>query len=400
MKDGLQGVVIPRAPVPAGVGGVTMAPHAGPRRSPNVRPRVLLSSHRDADHRRARAGRRRRIRSSPARRCGRSPRRTTSRRGRSRPSTACPRTRRWCSARRSGPDRPPRAPPRCRAGRGRRAAQPRRRAGPRRARRRGRAAPPPQGGYEVRPGRHAVRPRRHGRVSVERDRRDERPRPERRAAGRHGAQAADRRAAPARARTAGARHARRPARRPRADAAAPRRRRRPERRRRHGVSPSLAAAIAWQESGFNNGDGVRRQRARRDAGDARHVELGAAEPRQRRARPAPRPTTCTPACCTSAACSTDRRRRERRDRRLLPGPRLRPRRAGCSTTPSVRRQRAGAALALRRLDPLDQGVDPALDVFVVGDRVGRTPAVAAHPHPSPPLPGGRSVIPGQGGILT
>ena len=42
-------------------------------------------------------------------------------------------------------------------------------------------------------------------------------------------------------------------------------------------------------------DGLRRQRPRRDAGHARHVELRAAEPRRRQLDPTPRPTTCTPA---------------------------------------------------------------------------------------------------------
>ena len=49
----------------------------------------------------------------------------------------------------------------------------------------------------------------------------------------------------------------------------------------HGVSPSLATAIAWQESGFNNAMVSSRQRARRDAGHAGHVGLRAAEPRAR-----------------------------------------------------------------------------------------------------------------------
>ena len=149
--------------------------------------------------------------------------------------------------------------------------------------------------------------------------------PDRRAARRHRAQAADRRA---RAR------ARRPSPRPRQTSCP---RPRPSRRRRasapatsspsppqHGVSPSLAAAIAWQESGFNNGMVSARQRARRHAGDARHVGLRPAEPRRRaRSTRTRRPTTSPPACSTSSSLlRPDRRRRERRDRRLLPGPRL------------------------------------------------------------------------------
>ena len=90
-------------------------------------------------------------------------------------------------------------------------------------------------------------------VPCRRDGRDERPRPDGAAADRHRAQAAQRRA------RAGPRLRARSRRRPSS--------RRPPRRRprtrlgaadvqsvasQHGVSPSLAAAIAWQESGFNN----------------------------------------------------------------------------------------------------------------------------------------------------
>ena len=103
------------------------------------------------------------------------------------------------------------------------------------------------------PRRHALRPRRGLARVRQRDRRDERARPERRAARRHRDQAAHRRA---RARPAP--RSRRPPRRSS-------RRPRPSRPRpalgagdvqsvaaQHGVSPSLATAIAWQESGFNN----------------------------------------------------------------------------------------------------------------------------------------------------
>ena len=52
-----------------------------------------------------------------------------------------------------------------------------------------------------------------------------------------------------------------------------------------GAPSSLAAAIAWQESGFNNAMISPRQRARRHAGHARHVELGAGQPRRTRLNP-------------------------------------------------------------------------------------------------------------------
>ena len=97
--------------------------------------------------------------------------------------------------------------------------------------------------------------------------------PDRRAARRHRAQAADRRArARARLRARAGRDASsrrpRPSRPPRASAPPTSSPSPPP----HGVSPSLAAAIAWQESGFNNGMVSARQRARRHAGDAGHVE--------------------------------------------------------------------------------------------------------------------------------
>ena len=102
----------------------------------------------------------------------------------------------------------------------------------------------------------------------------------------------------------------------------------------YGVSPSLAAAIAWQESGFNNAMVSARQRARRHAGDAGHVGLRPAEPRPAPARPEladrqrprrrhvpqaaarrrpaatrtprSRATTRGSARCSTAACSTTR----------------------------------------------------------------------------------------------
>ena len=133
----------------------------------------------------------------------------------------------------------------------------------------------------------------------------------------------------------------------------------------HGVSPSLAAAIAWQESGFNNGDGLRRQRARRDAGDAGHVGLRAAEPRR---RPAARPELGDRQrprrrAVPQAPARRHRRRRDRRDRRLLPGPRRRSATAACSTTRSSTSptcRRCARASAASRARSVDQGVDPAL----------------------------------------
>ena len=72
----------------------------------------------------------------------------------------------------------------------------------------------------------------------------------------------------------------------------------------NGVSPSLAAAIAWQESGFNNGMVSARQRARRHAGDAGHVGLRAAQPRRPPARPELGDRQRhAPACSTSSTCS-------------------------------------------------------------------------------------------------
>ena len=150
-------------------------------------------------------------------------------------------------------------------------------AGPRRRRRPG-AAPEPMGGYTVAPGDTLSGPGRAQRAS--RSRRWPTMnglRPRRAADRRHAAQAPDGRA------RLGAR--RRP---PRPAPPRRRRRRRPtpspgrlsaaQVRRiaaQHGVPGSLAAAIAWQESGFNNAMVSERQRARRHAGHARHLGLGA-----------------------------------------------------------------------------------------------------------------------------
>ena len=69
-------------------------------------------------------------------------------------------------------------------------------------------------------------------------------------------------------------------------------------------------------------DGVRRQRARRDAGDAGHVGLRAAEPRRQRQLDPNSATDNVHAgvLYLKRLLERDRRRRERRDRRLLPGP--------------------------------------------------------------------------------
>ena len=180
---------------------------------------------------------------SPARRCGRSPPPTTSPPAPSPRSTACPRARRSCSGapiqvpstvegyaalqkaglvrRRAGaaPAAAPRPPPPAAAA----------------------AAPAPLGGYTVRPGDTLSGLAAGARVSAQRDRRDERAQPERRAARRHRDQAADRRAR-ARPRRRSPRRRRRSSRRP---APSP-----PPTRvgaadvqsvaAAHGVSPSLA----------------------------------------------------------------------------------------------------------------------------------------------------------------
>ena len=116
----------------------------------------------------------------------------------------------------------------------------------------------------------------------------------------------------------------------------------------YGVSPSLAAAIAWQESGFNNGM-VSSANARGVMqvmpGTWDYVEQNLAGPQARhrlgdRQRPRRRPLPQAPA-------RADRRRREHRDRRLLPGPRRRPLARAVRRHQAVRRERPGAALPLR-----------------------------------------------------
>ena len=69
----------------------------------------------------------------------------------------------------------------------------------------------------------------------------------------------------------------------------------------HGVSPSLAAAIGWQESGFNNG-----MVSTANARGVMQVMPGTWDYVQQNLAGAvsstrtPRPTTCTPASCTSS----------------------------------------------------------------------------------------------------
>ncbi len=118
----------------------------------------------------------------------------------------------------------------------------------------------------------------------------------------------------------------------------------------YGVSPSLAAAIAWQESGFNNAmvssanargvmqvmpgtwDYVQQNLAQRQL----DPELGDRQRPCRRDLP-------------QAAAQPDGRRRERGDRGLLPGPAVGPAPRPVRRHPALRGQRAGAAIALRGL---------------------------------------------------
>ena len=268
--------------------------------------------------------------SRPARRCGRSPPRTTSRRALSRPTTASRWTPRSCSARRSWSRRPSRATRRSRAPgscrRSRRGASARAggqggytvqpgdtlsgiaagagisvgdlaaangldpagilvagttlsvaggRSG---AGARPDAAPPAQGAYTVRPG-DTLSGLAAGPASDGRHGRDERPRPDRRAARRHGRSSC--RAAPPRPPQASepAPAPVVPAGRPRADGHTRGRRRHPLGRRR---ARRLALArrrdrVAGER--LQQRDGLVRQRARRHAGDAGHVGLDPGQPR-------------------------------------------------------------------------------------------------------------------------
>jgi soluble lytic murein transglycosylase-like protein len=113
------------------------------------------------------------------------------------------------------------------------------------------AAPAPMGGYTVRPGDTLSGLAATSRVSVAQDRADERARRRRAAAGRHGHQAPDGLPTPANA----AKPAPAPRVAPAAPAAAPGRVSAGDVHSvaaEHGVPGSLAAAIGWQESGFNN----------------------------------------------------------------------------------------------------------------------------------------------------
>ena len=167
---------------------------------------------------------------------------------------------------------------------------------------------------------------------------------------RHRAQAALRRARAARAPPSRRRPSASspPPRPPRRHAA--RRRRHPVRRRANGVSPSLAAAIAWQESGFNNGM-VSSANARGVMqvmpGTWSYVEQNLAGRRLD-------PNSATDNVHAGVLylqhlLAADRRRRVRRDRRLLPGPWLRALARHVRRHAAVRRERAGAALPLRGL---------------------------------------------------
>ena len=156
------------------------------------------------------------------------------------------------------------------------------------------------------------------------------------AAGRHRAQAADRRARAAARLRAGAR----------ADASS----RTPTRCRpptRLGAADIQSVASQLRRLPLAGGrdrvagerlqqrDGVLGQRARRDAGHAGHVGLrrSATSPAARWTRPR-RPTTSTPACCTCGTCSQrDRRRRGAAIAGYYQGLGS-VRRAGCTTTRS------------------------------------------------------------------
>ena len=122
--------------------------------------------------------------------------------------------------------------------------------------------------------------------------------------------------------------------------------------RANGVSPSLALAVAYQESGWNHAGRLGGQRGRRHAGHPRDAAMGSGvvgrrldlldpqRQRHRRSGPAARP---------------DPHRGQRPDRRSRATTRASRRcgRTGCTPTPSVRRQRAGPAS--RRFWPAGRG---------------------------------------------
>ena len=118
----------------------------------------------------------------------------------------------------------------------------------------------------------------------------------------------------------------------------------------YGVSPSLAAAIAWQESGFNNGM-VSSANARGVMqvmpGTWDYVEQNLAG--RKLDTSSATDNVHAGVLYLQHLLRADRRRRERRDRRLLPGPRLGPVARPVRRHAEVRRERAGPALALRGL---------------------------------------------------
>ncbi|CAA9488178.1 MAG: GH23 / CBM50, partial [uncultured Solirubrobacteraceae bacterium] len=201
------------------------------------------------------------------------------------------------------------------------------------------------------PGRHAVQAGRRRRRVGGRHRRDERTRPRSLSAVGHRAQAAV-----GLPHAAGRRGEARPHRHGRAaggaepDSRARHRQRhrpgrlRPRRARLAGLGDRLAGERLQQL------DGLQRQRARRHAGHAGHLELGAGQPHRsapesrlaerQRARggalPAPAPRR-------------DRRRRGHRHRGLLPGPRVGARARALRRHQALRAERPGAAQPLRRL---------------------------------------------------
>ena len=145
-------------------------------------------------------------------------------------------------------------------------------------------------------------------------------------------------------------------------------------------------------------DGVIRQRARRHAGDARHVELRAEQPRPALARPELRDRQRPRGRdVPQAAAQPDGRRRERGDRGLLPGARARSSTAASSTTRSVtwptcrrcarasagrRSGRGQTRSAERRLDRARHAVQPASTAHQIRAGAGR-PYIRAHDAPPP-----------------
>src|SRR4051812_5228894 len=195
---------------------------------------------------------------------------------------------------------------------------------------------------------HALGPRRQlGRERLA-DRGGQRARPVPPAAGRDRAQAALGLAYATAGVAARARAAGRARRRARAHARARRRLGHPVRGRRERRLPLARSRNRVAGERVQQRHGVLGQRARRDAGHAGDLGLRREQPggtparrqfgdgqrQRRRALPAP-------------PAQGDRWRRVSRDRRLLPGPGLRALARALRRHPALRRQRAGAALALR-----------------------------------------------------